>query len=103
MHCCAVHYNPVTLQDNQSNWAEFIPAIMLSFRNAVSSSTGFMPYQVLFGRHMNLPIDTTLIPKEDLPVNIKEFFENLNGTIKTYEFNCTCKQNRTAGQTENVS
>lgn len=50
--------------DNQGNWAELIPAIMLSFRNAVSSSTGFTPYQVLFGRHMHLPIDSTLIPRE---------------------------------------
>lgn len=72
--------------DNQSNWAELIPAIMLSFRNAVSSSTGFTPYQVLFGRHMNLPIDTTLIPKEDLPVNVKEFVDNLNEQLKLMNF-----------------
>lgn len=82
--------------DNQNNWAELIPAIMLSFRNAVSTSTGFTPYQVLFGRHMYLPIDTALIPKENLPANVKEFVDNLNAQLKL--MNLIVQANRTGQQ-----
>lgn len=82
--------------DNQSNWAELLPAIMLSFRNSVSSSTGYTPFQILFGRQMNLPVDTALIPKENLPIDVKEFVDNLNQQLKL--MNLIVQANRTGQQ-----
>ena len=71
--------------ENQNNWADFIPAIMMAFRNSVSATTGFTPYQILFGRQMRLPIDCALILRENLPVNIKQYVEHLNQQIKVTE------------------
>ena len=37
-------------QEKPSQWPEFIPAILYAFRTSISSSTGFSPYQLMFGR-----------------------------------------------------
>ncbi len=34
-----------------SKWADHIPAILTAFRSAISASTGFSPFQLMFGRN----------------------------------------------------
>ena len=45
-------------------WHKQLPAIMMAFRNAQSATTGFTPFELVFGRQMRTPIDTALIPSE---------------------------------------
>jgi hypothetical protein len=45
---------------SQDDWDQYLPSIMMAFRNAVSATTGFSPHYVLFGREMRTPLDTAL-------------------------------------------
>ena len=65
----------------QTNWDTLIPCIMMALRSTPCESTGFSPHYLLFGREMTMPIDTSLIPKDNLGVDakihIKTLLENL--------------------------
>ena len=45
------------ISDNQHDWDIWIPHVLLAYRNAVQSSTGFTPHKMLFGRETRIPID----------------------------------------------
>ncbi|VDI72787.1 Hypothetical predicted protein [Mytilus galloprovincialis] len=47
-----------------------------------SASSEFSPYHLLFGKEMNLPVDTTLLPKTDLNKNLKFHIENILDCLK---------------------
>ena len=70
------------VDENQKNWADFLPAAMMAFRSAPASGTGLSPFHLLFGKEMNLPIDTSLIPKTTLGLDAQQFFERLLERLK---------------------
>ena len=71
------------IDKDQMNWPSLLPNIMMAFRSSPCiESTGFSPFQLLFGKEMNLPIDTSLIPKPTLNANVKQYFEQLIGRPK---------------------
>ena len=39
------------------NWALNLGLVLIAYRSAVQSSTGFTPHFMLFGREMRLPLD----------------------------------------------
>lgn len=39
----------------QNDWDYFLPSIMMAFRKAQSSTTDYTPYEMLFGRSMQMP------------------------------------------------
>lgn len=43
-----------------STWPDKIGACLTAYRNSVSSTTGFTPYYLLYGRHARLPMSKTL-------------------------------------------
>jgi hypothetical protein len=54
-------------QDHQDNWHELLPSIMMAFRMSPGvQTTGYSPFQILFGREMKLPIDVSLLPQENI-------------------------------------
>ena len=56
------------ISKDQGNWPKLLPSIMMAFRSMPNTeSTGYSPYEMVFGETMNLPIDTSLIPKQTLP------------------------------------
>ena len=59
---------------DQQNWADFLPAAMMAFRSSPASGTGLSPFHLVFGKEMNLPIDTSLIPKTTLGLDAQHFF-----------------------------
>ena len=68
---------------DQSNWPSLLPSVMMAFRSTpCSESTQFTPFQLLFGREMTLPIDTSLIPKPTLGQDAKKYFESLIQKLK---------------------
>lgn len=71
------------VRKDQMNWPKLIPSIMMAFRSSPNTeTTGFSPYEMVFGDVMNLPIDTTLIPKATLPQSVKQYFNELTSRIK---------------------
>ena len=59
------------IDKDHMNWPSLLPSIMMAFRSSpCTESTGFSPFQLLFGKEMNLPIDTSLLPKPTLNANV---------------------------------
>ena len=46
------------------NWDLNLGLVLIAYRSAVQSSTGFTPYFMLFGREMRLPLDVMYRPPE---------------------------------------
>jgi len=46
---------------NQSDRSNLIPAISWSYRASTTTSGGFSPFEVLFGKKMRTPIDTSIL------------------------------------------
>ncbi|KAL4231721.1 hypothetical protein ACF0H5_009297 [Mactra antiquata] len=68
---------------DQSNWPELLPNVMMAFRaSPCTESSGYSPFNLMFGRDMNLPIDVTLMPKPSLGQNVTEYFHNLTARLK---------------------
>jgi hypothetical protein len=70
------------IDDKQSNWSQMLPGILMSMRMSPSTqSTTYSPYYLMFGKEMNLPFDTSIIPNNNLVKNaqqqINEVLENL--------------------------
>lgn len=63
------------IDGNQSSWAHLLPGILMAFRMIPSASSEFSPYYLVFGKEMNLPIYTTLIPRTDIKANLKGHIE----------------------------
>ena len=55
---------------------------MMAFRNAQSATTGYILYELVFGRSMRIPIDTVLIPKETLTKSAQEHMQELVDALK---------------------
>lgn len=66
------------VDENQTNWPNLLPSIMMAFRSTpATESTGFSPYQLVFGKEMILPVDVGLLPKPSLPAQTKQFVDDL--------------------------
>jgi len=46
---------------DQTDWSTLLPAISWSYRASTTTSLGFSPFRVLFGKEMRTPIDTSLL------------------------------------------
>lgn len=67
----------------QSNWPSLLPSVMMAFRSTpCTESHQFTPYHLLFGKEMNLPIDTALIPRPTLGQNAKQYLDQLLEKLK---------------------
>ena len=51
--------------DNQKDWDEKLPGVMMAYNSAVHESTGFKPYFLEHGREMRLPVDLVATPIPD--------------------------------------
>ena len=66
------------IDKDHKNWPSLLPSVMMACRMSPSTqSTGLSPFYLLFGKEMNLPIDTSLIPKTSMGLDAQTYFENL--------------------------
>ena len=64
--------------ENQENWTEYLPSIMMAFRMTPGvQTTGFSPFEILFGRKMKLPIDVSLVPQQKILKAPKEHIQDI--------------------------
>ena len=49
---------------------------MMSYRSIpIVKSTALSPFQVVFGMKMRMPVDVSILQKEDMPGNVFTLFE----------------------------
>jgi transposase InsO family protein len=74
------------VKENQRDWDQHIPKVLLAYRTALHESTGYSPYRVNFGRSPSLPVDVMLgtvpLPREGEEKEIPEFVEEINHSLK---------------------
>ncbi|XP_048243286.1 uncharacterized protein LOC125376042 isoform X2 [Haliotis rufescens] len=83
---------------DQTNWAKLIPCVMMAMRNVPCQSTGYSPHYLLFGKEMNLPFDTTLLPKstlgKDAQGHLQDLLKNLNVAKSLAKDNMSAAQDK---------
>ena len=42
---------------NKKDWDEYLPYLLFAYREAPQESTGFSPFELLYGRHVRGPLD----------------------------------------------
>lgn len=62
------------------DWDIYIPAVLLAYRTKRHATTGYTPFQLIYGRRATLPVET-LIPLEPLP-NVNDEID-IEGSILT--------------------
>ena len=68
------------VKDDQSDWPSMLPGILMAYRmTPAMRSTEFSPYFLVFGHEMLTPIDTEMVPPENLP---KSYEQHLTRTIE---------------------
>ena len=69
--------------DSHSNWPKLLPGIMMAFRmSPAPQSTQFSPFELVFGKQMRLPIDTSLRPNTTVAKDFKTHLEDLVSKLK---------------------
>lgn len=69
--------------EKQTDWAKHLPGILMGLRLTPNASTKCSPYFMVFGRQMRLPIDCSLIPKDNIPKTVKQYIDEIKENIET--------------------
>ena len=71
-------------KDKQDDWPEILPSVMMAHRmTPCTQSSQESPFFLLFGREMHLPIDTALLPKDNLAQDHKIHLNNVLRQLET--------------------
>ena len=75
------------VKENQENWDELLPYLKFAYCTSVHSTTGYTPFELVFGRNPKLPVD--LIVKEvrvDLNIDQEAYAQRVRERfLKAYE------------------
>ena len=62
------------INEEQSNWSQQLPYVMMAYRFSVHESTGYTPQFLVFGQELSLPLDCMYPnPQENMTTDIREF------------------------------
>ena len=65
------------INEEQSNWSQQLPYVMMAYRSSVHESTGYTPQFLVFGQELGLPSDCMYPnPQEITTTDIHEFVHN---------------------------
>ncbi|KAK3911475.1 Gag-Pol polyprotein [Frankliniella fusca] len=65
---CLTRQIAVLATEQPSNWPDLLPHVLHAYRASVNDTTGFSPYEVLYGRSMRVPQDLQhSVPPPGLP------------------------------------
>ena len=65
------------INEDQSNWSQQLPYVMMSYRSSVQESTGYTPQFLVFGQESNLPLDCMCPnPQENATTDNPKFVHN---------------------------
>src|ERR1700741_369143 len=60
------------ISDKEKEWDEYIESTLLAYRTMKHESTGFTPFQLMYGRQAKLPIDLKITTFSDEPITFDE-------------------------------
>ena len=65
------------INEEQSNWSQQLPYVMMAYRSSVHESAGYTPQFLVFGQELSLPLDCMYPnPQEKAHTDIHEFVYN---------------------------
>ena len=65
------------VNEEQSNWSQQLPYVMMAYRSSVHESMGYTPQFLVFGQELSLPLDCMYLnPQENETTDIHEFVHN---------------------------
>ena len=67
--------------ENQKDWDEKLPGVMMAYNSAVHESTGFTPYFLEHGREMRLLVDLVATPIPEPGYSQTAFGKKLRTTL----------------------
>lgn len=77
------------VNDDQASWPDYLPFVMQAYRSLPHSSTGFSPYEVMFGSPMRTPLmmETGAPPvskrlKDDYPYWVHETLDKIHQLVR---------------------
>jgi len=62
-------------QEKRESWDEQLVEVVYSYNTAVQESTRHSPFEVMFGRKANLPIDFNVVATYDTDEKLGEFLQ----------------------------
>ena len=63
--------------EEQSNWSQQLPYVMMAYRSSVHKSTGYAPQFLVFGQEKSLPLDCMYLnPQQIKTTNLHESVHN---------------------------
>ena len=65
------------ITEKQSDWAEYVTPVLMSYRASVTSSTGVSPYYAIYGREMQLGIDLQLLQEMEKSTDLQSYTSEL--------------------------
>src|SRR2546430_4419021 len=95
------------VQESHDDWDEYLPFVQLAYNSALQTSTGYSPYETLFGCDPKMTVDIMLqndrvLPPDMTAKQVATFLERINHiraeTLKNLEHN-QMKQKRNYDKT----
>ena len=73
-----------TLEEDQKNdWKKYLNSLVYFYNSTPHETTRYLPYQLMFGRHPKLPIDSTFeMATEEINKGTKKFFEDFKERLE---------------------
>lgn len=73
------------ISDNQKDWDQHIPKLMIAYKTTIHESTGYTPFHVTFGRLPVLPVDVMVgapVKQKGATPSIPQFMKDLCSSLR---------------------
>ena len=80
-------------QDNQNNWDEYLPQLLMAYRSSKHTSTKVIPNKMMLGREIALPVQAFISKpeKDNREISTTEYIENLQQILNYTAMQGKCK------------
>lgn len=71
------------VNQNQNNWDEFLSYVCMAYNSSYHETTGYSPYEIVFGRKMDTPLEGNLnLTQGDEPRPANDYVEELRNKLR---------------------
>ena len=73
------HQLAIFVNENQRDWDEHVPLLLMAYRTATHETTGVTPAKLMLGRQLRIPLDLLMgpCPGESRPNTKLEYVQKL--------------------------